>query len=52
MHINELQSRRAALFDKMEDESFALLFAGKPKSLSADQDYPSNPTATSSTSPG
>ena len=40
MHINELQSRRAALFDKMEDESFALVFAGKPKCLSADQDYP------------
>ncbi len=37
---SEYQARRAAFFDAMEDNSFALIFSGYPKKCSADENYP------------
>ena len=38
--FTEYQNRRKALFSKMRDNSFAILFSGYPKKCSADEFYP------------
>ena len=38
--FSEYQSRRKALFSKMADNSFAIIFSGYPKKCSADEAYP------------
>ena len=38
--INELATRRARLFDHLEDGSIAIIYSGVAKKCSADEDYP------------